>query len=342
MLQSAKFIIKRLAYRSGLAGLYHRIRNRRTLTVAMFHRVLPPQDPRFAGANPKYTVSSGEFEQLLLFFAAHYNIVSLADVEAAYHGERTLPARAMLISFDDGWRDNLEYALPLLKRRRCPAVLFVATGHVGNAKGFWQEELYDAVVSGRLAAGALRALCNVDASDTDRPEDTAHLLNLLTAALEKMPADQREQKLSDFVPPAPGRPRAMIGAAEFDSLLHGAMAIGGHGHTHEPLTTVPDPDGELRQCRSTLQQLVPAIDRPAFSFPHGRYDDRLIALVAAANFGLCFTSDPALTDLGRLSSGQPLGRQEIDLSSYRDGCGKGDHDLDIAGLAFNLFTQRIG
>ncbi|MEX0758089.1 MAG: polysaccharide deacetylase family protein, partial [Tistlia sp.] len=103
-------------------GLYHRLRNRDRLTVAMFHRVLPQADPRFAESDPAYTVSLARFEDYLDFFARHYAVVDYADLA----GRRPLPPRPLLITFDDGWADTVEVALPALRRRGWNALVFVA------------------------------------------------------------------------------------------------------------------------------------------------------------------------------------------------------------------------
>src|SRR5690606_15174773 len=103
-------LVKRALYRSGLLGLYHRLRNRRALTVIMFHRVLTQQDPRWASCDPDYTLEAGLLERCLEFFRRHYNVVSSDDVLAARRDGTPLPDRALLITFDDGWADNHAHA----------------------------------------------------------------------------------------------------------------------------------------------------------------------------------------------------------------------------------------
>ncbi len=110
-------------YRTGLLGCWHRWRNRSALTVLSLHRVLPESDPRWAGSDPLYTVSTRFFEQLLTWITRHYSVVSLQDVEAASAGAK-LPPCPLLITFDDGWADNHDHALPVLRQFGLPAALF--------------------------------------------------------------------------------------------------------------------------------------------------------------------------------------------------------------------------
>jgi peptidoglycan/xylan/chitin deacetylase (PgdA/CDA1 family) len=121
---------KQFAYHSGALDLYHGCRHHDALTVVMFHRVLSPHDPRWQSANREYTLSVERFDQCLEFFQNHYQVVSTEALLEARSGAKRLPARPLLITFDDGWSDNEEYALPCLKRRGLPALVFMVSDAV--------------------------------------------------------------------------------------------------------------------------------------------------------------------------------------------------------------------
>ncbi|WP_198372232.1 polysaccharide deacetylase family protein [Roseomonas rosulenta] len=305
-----KSLVKSLLYAAGLARLWHRWRNHAALTVVMFHRVLPPEDSRFAGANPTYTVTPGELDRYLGFFRRFYSVVSLGDVERAAEGA-ALPPCPLLITFDDGWQDNAEYALPVLRAHGMPAVLFVATGHVGREDGFWQEEVFD-----RIAAGAPQ-------DDGWRAADAA------VAELQALPAGERARRITALAPRA--LPRRMADAQELREMQQGGISIGGHGESHEPLTAVPDASAEFLRCRERLAELGLGGARPAFSFPHGRWTPRLVEAARAAGFGLCFTSEAELTPVRALRPDAAIGRVAIGARQ----AGR----ADIPGLAFSLLTR---
>jgi peptidoglycan/xylan/chitin deacetylase (PgdA/CDA1 family) len=65
-----------------------------------------------------------------------WQFVSAESVIKALTGEELLPPQAALLTFDDGYRSLLEYALPVLSEHRCPAVVFVPTDHVGGDNAF--------------------------------------------------------------------------------------------------------------------------------------------------------------------------------------------------------------
>jgi peptidoglycan/xylan/chitin deacetylase (PgdA/CDA1 family) len=107
----------------------------RTLRVLMYHKVndLTP--------NPT-TVPTGVFaEQMSLLERLGYTPVSLDAVREHYLEGAVLPPRAVLITFDDGYRDNLENALPVLREHGYPAVLFVPVGYLDDGRPLPHEEL---------------------------------------------------------------------------------------------------------------------------------------------------------------------------------------------------------
>jgi peptidoglycan/xylan/chitin deacetylase (PgdA/CDA1 family) len=126
----------------------------RSLRVLMYHKVndLP--------GNP-VTVPVGAFEeQMGELSELGYTVVGLDAVLAHYTEGAPLPAGATLISFDDGYRDVLRHALPVLRRNGYPAVLFVPLGFVGEASPLPHEKRFAAqgIVNRTLDWDELREL----------------------------------------------------------------------------------------------------------------------------------------------------------------------------------------
>lgn len=108
--------------------------DQRTLRVLMYHKV-NDQWP-----NPT-TVPTAVFdEQMTLLGELGYVPVALDAVRDHYVDGAPLPSRAVLITFDDGYRDNLENALPILRRHGYPAVVFVPIGFLENGSPLPHEE----------------------------------------------------------------------------------------------------------------------------------------------------------------------------------------------------------
>lgn len=316
-LGSLKRTVKGVLYGTGLLRAWHRRRNADCLTVVGFHRVIAKSDPRYPGSNPAYTVTPEELDRCLVLLRANYEIVSIDDVVAARAGRRSLPPCALLVTFDDGWRDNMEYALPVLRRHLVRAVLFVATGHIGSVEGFWQEELLDGVRRGRFAA----------------PDGVDRLL----ATLSAMPPAERERALERY-PAAQDLPPRMAAAEDLKALATGGVVLGGHGHSHEPLTAVPDAPRELAECRSALAGIEATQGPLPFSFPHGRYDAALVESARENGFDPLFTSTHELVPYAALGGRRVIGRIEMDLRSVR----RFRSPFDAAGFLHFVMSQPKG
>jgi peptidoglycan/xylan/chitin deacetylase (PgdA/CDA1 family) len=95
--------------------------SRRAVPILMYHVVAQP----YRGApNPSLYVARPEFASEVRWLAAHgFSAVTLGRVYNAWHGHATLPAKPIVLSFDDGYRSQYTNALPVLHARRWPGVL---------------------------------------------------------------------------------------------------------------------------------------------------------------------------------------------------------------------------
>ena len=316
-------LIKRLLYATRLLHLYHRIRNDRTLTVVMFHRVLDPRDPRWPSSDPAYTLSCDLFERCLRFFAAHYNIVSADSVLRARRGEAKLPGRALLVTFDDGWADNVEYAFPRMQALGIPGLMFVVADAVDRQEAFYQERILGAWRLGRLTPADLTQALAVQGIPAHLPSaDAERQMRQLIAVVESLPDDARQRLVDGLAVPLEDPHRHMISASELRQLGRSGVAVGLHGKTHVPLTRAEDLGAELEGAREAMMQRVPDKVAPStMSFPHGRHDAPIVDRAHRAGFEMLFTSVPAL-NATRGTIGNVLGRLGFESGAVADASGR--------------------
>lgn len=118
-------------------------------TCLMYHRVCPDRSAsgdtvrRFA-PNRDLSVTLSAFDQQMAFVARHFNCLSLPEaVEGLLTGK--LPARSLIVTFDDGYLDNLTLALPILRRHAVPATIYIATGMIDRLGLPWWYELEELI-----------------------------------------------------------------------------------------------------------------------------------------------------------------------------------------------------
>jgi peptidoglycan/xylan/chitin deacetylase (PgdA/CDA1 family) len=308
---------------------------RHALTVLMFHRVMDPRDPDYPHADPIYTMSTPLFDDLLEFLSRHYSVVRLQQVLDAVDGRQALPVHALLITFDDGWADNIRYAAPLLQEHGMPAVVFVATEAVQSAvSAWWQEQVFILGRTGALAEWLDQGDRRVQINSANGADDALQVVTRLAL----MDAQDRASILASL-PHATNHGRMMMDAGEVRRLADFDIAVGVHGHRHVPLTELSDPTEELVDCRHALTDLTDGgAVTTALACPHGRYDAGVLSAVWALGFKLAFTSDKVLnvTERGMLIPARPLGRIPVIETHIRTE----RHRLDAAAAARWLWSRE--
>jgi peptidoglycan/xylan/chitin deacetylase (PgdA/CDA1 family) len=308
---SIRALAKRCAYGSGLLGAWHRLRNSRSLTVAMFHRVLPDHHAAWSYSDSAWVVSEAAFRECLRFFRQHYSVIALEDL---FNGAQ-LPRRPLLITFDDGWSDTAEYALPILREERLRATVFVVSDAVGRHE-MWQQSVIRAHRQKRLSL-----------SSSQSGGDPLQPVWKLIGDLNHLDSATRSARLRDMLPDSgtPLKPE-MISADGLRALRTGGIDVGSHGVTHTPIPESVDAMRELRCSRAALAIMLDDashVGLETFAFPRGLYDDRSIALAAEAGYRFLFTSDAWLNvDSGGQAAPAVLGRINIPSEIITDAAGR--------------------
>lgn len=296
--------VKRLLYRTGLLGAWHRLRNRDSLTVAMFHRVLPVIDPRYPGADPEWTMTPASFAQCLEFFRRHYHVVTAEQAFAALRGETRLPARSLLITFDDGWADTAEFAQPVLDRFGMQALVFVAGSAIGSTLPFWEEHIFAFLATRR---DSLAQLQQILAQQGMEPFDIDPRLTCDEAIIRTVIRELGKRDRSALLALANALPGemtvpAMMDIAQLRALAGAGHAIGGHGMTHQPLTRVLELEQEMQAAQQTVAQLLQADTIDSMSMPHGACSPAVIEASLRSGYRYLFNSE---SHLNRLAGGTP-------------------------------------
>jgi peptidoglycan/xylan/chitin deacetylase (PgdA/CDA1 family) len=107
----------------------------------MYHRVLPEDSTERRTEQPGMYVSPETLDLHLNELERHFELVHLDEwLRRAKLGAK-LPRLSCAITFDDGWRDNYEFALPLLAKHSAPATIFLVSDYIGTSYRFWPNRL---------------------------------------------------------------------------------------------------------------------------------------------------------------------------------------------------------
>lgn len=313
---SAKALVKRalkplLISAAGHLGPHRRPASEPRLWILMYHRILPETDHRYHQEEPGMRVTPESFEMHLRELKRHFELVSLGDWVKARENGAALPRHACAVTFDDGWRDNFEYALPLLKKHRVPATLFAVAEKIGTDFQFWPNVVAALMLGGAGPTLAKHPVLGVTGIGTAQPtpERVAACIKQLKAYTDRELFQALDELKWRNLLSEPMKPALMDWAQLREMQASGLVEIGSHTCTHQRLTTAlpqPELEREIVESRSLLER---QLERPVnlFCFPNGDYSTEALSLVkrhykaaVTTQKGINRAADCALHELVRI------------------------------------------
>lgn len=137
-----KRTIKRaIQYFAAEFGPHQRASSEPRLLILMYHRILPEDDVRINFEEPGMTVSSETFAYHLRFLSLYFDFISLPDWLERKQAGKPLPARACVITLNDGSADKYEFAFPILKESATSVTIFLISDMMNTWQMYWPERL---------------------------------------------------------------------------------------------------------------------------------------------------------------------------------------------------------
>jgi glycosyltransferase involved in cell wall biosynthesis/peptidoglycan/xylan/chitin deacetylase (PgdA/CDA1 family) len=282
--------------------------------ILLYHRIADTEiDPHDLCVSPRC------FAEQLAVLAQRYTLLSLPQcVEAVRQGR--LPRHVAVITFDDGYADNLHVAKPLLERHGFPATLFITTGQISNPREFWWDELekvfllpgtlpqhLDMEINGHTNHWELdgaahhteeqaRAQCTKRADDGTPPGPRLELYQTVHKLLRGLPSGQRAAKMDALLKwsgaSCEARPayraltaKELVAMAKTNLVDFGAHTV---THPHLPEQELTVQREEIHGGKTALEQVIGRAVR-SFSYPYGFYSNPTIELVRQAGYSSACT-----------------------------------------------------
>ncbi len=260
---------------SGLNQFYRK-KTHRSLRILTYHSVLPYSE-KFDSFDYRNCVSTERFDRQLAILKNSYRPVTLSEALQRLQNNE-LQGNEVVISFDDGFLNNHDYALPVLQKHNLSAVFYISTAFIGKQEMLWTEKVND-------------ILMNAKCEKIEIVLDKKTIINLQTVALReqasvkvrsflkyrpwKIQEDVIGQLISQtgYVPQAitndPER-YAFMGWEDVCRLNRAGMEVGSHTHNHLLLNMLNEEESyrELQLSRDLIEQ---NLGRKCllFSYPNG-------------------------------------------------------------------------
>ncbi len=298
---SKKEFLADILYSSNMVNLFKRLPMRNKLIVFNYHRIRS-KDSRLSTSfdDGVYTLDSDEFSRQIKWLKHNTNILSEKSLIDCYkdggfvHPESS--TSSVVITFDDGYRDNYTVAYPILKYHDVPAILFVATQMINSRQVAWWD------IIAYLIKHCSKPTISFDGRQflmkTQRKEAIAFFL-------QRMKQEQYEKtkyllsELSEACEvgfPDPGlQNKEILTWDEIREMSQHQIAIGSHTHTHRVLSTL-DVSAQKEEMLLSKMIIEENIGQPVLtiSYPVGEphYITPETSIIAAAcGYLLGFTTN---------------------------------------------------
>ena len=261
------------------------------LSIVLFHRVLTDHDPFRPG-----DLTAAEFEAIIEVLARNFTVLSLDEAVARLE-TNSLPPSAVSITFDDGYRDNLELAAPILARHGVVASIFVTTGFL-DGEWMFNDRVIEACRQTRRASMVFPSLGPepIDLSAERARVTAAHAILNKVKYLDFDARIAAVAELEDRLDVQLDR-GPMLDPDGVRKLRNAGMAIGAHTVDHPILTKVDDATARA-QIHDSRQRLVELLREPVtqFAFPNGQpgrdYGSAHVRMVVESGFECAVSTSP--------------------------------------------------
>lgn len=259
--------------------------------VFCYHRVIPEEIAKEELCHRALYVTPETFENHVKWMKKNGAIIGLDEFMADTRQRR------FMVTFDDGWKDNLTYALPILKKYNATATIFITTRNIDHGELFWPEELgiqistslrvctRDYVLSS-LTTQIRRVINKYKLEEiisfNNNSTDLYYLLDRMIECLKMIPDSSRDNIISSLyvklnISPKYEGSELLLNWDDISFLSDEGISFGSHTHTHALLDRIDNKtiDTELSRSKKILEQKI-GKEINAFSYPNGYFQNQYI------------------------------------------------------------------
>lgn len=247
--------------------------------ILAYHRVLPVNIAKDYNMQDSMWISVETFNDDIEWMKKNGDIVDLETIlDFSVPNDRTM----FSITFDDGWKDNYEYAFPILMRQNIPATIFLVTSAIETGHLFWVEDfLYKIALlrAEKSAEDINRVLLKHHSKLSDQPiniENTMQIAEKVAELIKPAPVQARAELLENIyhdlqIDPEPINDQ-ILKWSDIIEMSKNGIEFGSHTHTHEILKYASDETitSELTVSKKLISDKTGKSVK-YFCYPNARY-----------------------------------------------------------------------
>ena len=277
--------LAKYADKTGILDFYGNLRrkiSKSQVIILVYHRIGPMTD-KWSNS----PLHQELFEEQMNYFSKNFEIISLNNLSEMI-AKGTIPEKAVVITFDDGYKDNYEVAFPILKKYNAPATIFLATGPIEQKKLFWWDLVNYVLFHTDMKSIDINDMGSYQLGSEE--DKTKAGLNI-QEKLKKMDNSKKEFIIDELInltgvniPEKLGK-KYVLSWNEIKRMNKSGIEFGSHTVTHPILTNVSldEAKWEIVNSKNCIEENL-GTDVKSFAYPNGDFNDEISSLVESLGF----------------------------------------------------------
>ena len=207
------------------------------MTIVAYHRII---EDDHVGVRPYISVTKRALRRQIQFFKKHYSVIPLEEAVERIK-ENRIDRHYLVITFDDGYRDNHDLGLDIFVSEGVRPAIFITTDCVDKRQELWPDTIRHALYGARFSAPI--ALREPEIIIKPKLSSRIGATKAIIAHVKNMDSEQRSMYLDALqqrLRSPPAGDRLMLSWDEVQSLSRGGVTIGSHTVTHQVLARVDE------------------------------------------------------------------------------------------------------
>jgi len=264
--------------------------------ILMYHRVVTEKELMHNYIQPGMYVRNDVFEMQIKFLMKYFQILSFQELLDLWkEGKWDKRKRHCVITFDDGWLDNYQYAYPVLKKNNIPATIFLPTDLIETNEWFWPEKMifilrhfYERNVTQEQVLSMKSILEKNPLLANNNGRFLEDKIDLAIEICKALPDDEVQRFIADMMAAARMKlpeERLLMNWPEIKEMSQYGMSFGSHACSHKILTRLSDHEvkkeieGSIAALRARSVNHV-----PVFCYPNGNYTREIAGRLKSAGY----------------------------------------------------------
>ena len=261
--------------------------------ILMYHRISDTyNEPNWLAVSPN------NFARQLAYIKREYHPISLTELVTAVRSG-SIPNKAVVITFDDGYKDNFTNAFPLLESMQIPATIFVVTGYIDNQREFWWDELSNIIMADTVIPAELSITVQgrLHSWQTETVEQRLAAHIALQEIIKYQSPVEKDRILAELSQWSGIKPTVRD---EYRTMNHNELQeiasskyveLGAHTQNHPILSTltVNEQHREIVNSRLELEEIIGQTVR-TFAYPNGDFTAETVGILRDAGFESAVTT----------------------------------------------------